>query len=202
MSRGIALDIRSRATRSGNAGSCAYGEVFAIPPTRSGRNGTKDLGHSCPRQSGHLQSQRLPTSWQYLEALNFPTKAVANRERVFSYPRLVRRSRTKVTDWKVRAPADRCFYDLSAQSRYFARAESHHPQAPPLRSAACGWYPEIASEHHVTQSPPWYTTLALNRDRCIEFPSFMAHESALPNRVARPGSQLDRPVVFLIGNAL
>ncbi len=162
MSRGVALSIRSRATRSGNAGSCAYGEVFAIPPTRSGRGGTKDLGHSCPRQSGHLQSQPLPTSWQY-----------------------------------------------PMQPRHFANPKSPHPQAPPLRSAACGsktrhggWHPEIVLEHHVMHSPLEYTTLALNRDCGIKYPFSMAHESALPNRVARLGCGLDRPRASLLGIAL
>ena len=141
MSHGLASNTPSRATRSGNAGSCARCGVHTNFSTRLGASGTKDLGHSCPRQSGHLQSQRLPTSWQY-----------------------------------------------PMQPRHFANPKSHHPQAPPLRSAACGWHPELVLAHRVTHSPLKYTTLALNRDRSIGYPFFMAHESALPNRVARLGA--------------
>ena len=42
----------------------------------------------------------------------FP-QTVGNRERGFSYPRIVRRGRTKITDWKVRAPAKRNFRERS-----------------------------------------------------------------------------------------
>jgi len=48
-----------------------------------------------------------------LRCCQFSFKAVANRERGFSYPRIVRRSRAKITDWKVRAPAPRNFHKLT-----------------------------------------------------------------------------------------
>ncbi len=48
--------------------------------------------------------------------MSFSLNTVAKRERGFSYPRIVRQSRTKITDWKVRAPAAQVCHKRSVRA--------------------------------------------------------------------------------------